>query len=102
MVEQPRSKQFDKVAAAPLSMSGAIARAKSEMREISDLPVESVIRCGRSADGGWEIALELVESPARMGDNDYLAAYQVQIAADGAISGLSRLGRYRREDGGPT
>ena len=100
MVEHPAKRQFDKAGSGPLTMARAIASARSEMAQITDLPLESIIRCERAPDDGWIVAVEVVESAARMGDNDYLAAYELRLGADGGTEGLTRLGRYRREDGG--
>ena len=44
------------------------------------------------------MVVDLVESVARMGENDLLAAYEVTIGVDGELKHFTRLRRYRRED----
>jgi hypothetical protein len=75
-----------------------MTRARREIGEVTDLPVLAVTRCARSGEGGWIVALELLESAARMGDNDLLTCYEVQFDPLGEVSGIARVGRYHRED----
>jgi hypothetical protein len=81
-------------------MTEIMARARTEIGAATDLPVLSVIRTGRSTEGGWTVELELLETAARMGDNDLLTAYEVHFDPFGELSGINRVGRYHREDGG--
>jgi hypothetical protein len=45
------------------------------------------------------VEVEVIESHARMGDNDLLAAYDVRVGEAGEVRGFRRLRRYFREDG---
>ena len=83
---------------AGLSMKGAIGVAKEAVASLTILEFDSVGRCERRAEGGWTVMLDLIESVARMGDNDLLATYEVQIDADGEPVQVSRTRRYHRED----
>ncbi len=76
-----------------------MARARAEIVAATDLPVLSVTRTARSTEGGWTVELELLETAARMGDNDLLAAYEVHFDPFGELSGINRVGRYHREEG---
>ncbi len=82
-----------------MSMGDAISSARREMAAISALPIDSIVRCEQQPDGGWTVVLEMLESAARMGDNDYLSAYEMRFASGGGLTGLTRLARYYREDG---
>lgn len=99
MAESPKIKDFKEAGAAPLGIAGAIQRARDEVVMLTDLKVDAITRVHRSPDGGWIIVLDLVESVARMGDNDLLATYELTLDGNGALMGMSRLARYRREDG---
>lgn len=98
-MEQPSQEQFKQAKSGALSMSLAIQKARSEIASISDLPVDSVVRSERGPDGSWTVVLELIESAARMGENDFLSAYELHLDEAGTLIQLDRLGRYRREDG---
>ncbi|MDG4648424.1 gas vesicle protein [Roseibacterium sp. SDUM158017] len=99
-MEQPMQERFRTREPAQFTIGEMMERAKAEIGAITDLPVLSVIRSGRSTDGGWTVELELLESAARMGDNDLLAAYEIHFDSFGEMSGINRLGRYHREDAG--
>lgn len=81
-----------------LSMMGAIAQAKETVGAMTSLQVDSIARCTKSPEGDWEIAVDVIESVARMGDNDLLATYEVQIDKDGEMVNFNRTRRYHRED----
>ncbi len=83
--------------AAPLSMMRAMEMARSHMAGISPQPIDGIASAER-AGTGWTMVVEVVESPARMGDNDLLAAFQLDIGGDGDLAGFRRLRRYHRED----
>lgn len=99
MADIPSVKDFEEAGITPLGMAGAIQRARDELAVMTDLQVDAVTRAERRPDGGWIINIDLIESIARMGDNDLLITYELQIDETGALIGMSRLARYRREDG---
>jgi hypothetical protein len=98
-MEQPVAERFRNREPAHLTIGEVMARARREIAAVTDLPILSVIRSGRSTEGGWTVELELLESAARMGDNDLLASYEVHFDPFGEVSGINRTGRYHREDG---
>jgi hypothetical protein len=83
---------------APVRLLEAIAIARRTVAMLTELPIDSVAGCERTAGGGWRIVVDAVEAKARMGDDDLLATHEVILAADGELAGFSRLRRYRRED----
>ena len=84
----------------PLSMMDAIRAAKAAVLEMTAMQADSITECQRADDGGWRISVDVIESAARMGDNDLLATYEVQIGADAELLHYARLRRYHREDKG--
>jgi hypothetical protein len=61
--------------------------------------IDGVAACELGDDGFWRVEVEVVESRARMGDNDLLAAYDVRLGEAGEVRGFRRLRRYFREVG---
>lgn len=82
----------------PMSMMGAIKEAKGAILEMTGLPVDTVAQCRKEDGGAWKISVDVIESPARMGDNDLLATYEVVIGPDTELMSFERLRRYHRED----
>jgi hypothetical protein len=99
MAEAPDQKTFAAAGAAPLGLAGAVNRAREELALLTQLQVDAVTRSARRPDGGWTITLDLIESVARMGDNDLLCTYEVSLDPQGGVTDLARIARYRREDG---
>lgn len=89
---------FSEAGIGPLRLSGAIARAREEVARLSHAPVDAVTRSERLEDGGWLIVLDLLESPARLGDNDLLTTYEVALDAAGDPVRMERIARYKREE----
>jgi hypothetical protein len=83
---------------ARLPMMEAVGLAKAAVASMTVLDFDSIGACEKRADGGWTIAVDVIESVARMGDNDLLATYSVQIDAEGDLVNLTRTRRYHRED----
>lgn len=81
-----------------LTILQAIAQAKETISTMTNLPIDSVVHCSRGENLNWGISVDVVESYARMGDNDLLATYEVQIGPGGDMQTFSRLRRYHRED----
>ncbi|MCK0094104.1 gas vesicle protein [Yoonia sp. F2084L] len=81
-----------------LTMLEAIAAAKSAVNSMTGQDIDSIVQCSRSAETVWTVALDVIESLARMGDNDLLATYEVQIDAQANLIQFNRLRRYHRED----
>ena len=98
-MEQPKASDFraDPAPGGP-SMAEAVAQARRAITAMNGCKVDAVSRCVRDEAGDWRVTVEVVESAARMGDNDLLCAYEVVIARSGDVSGFTRIGRYHRED----
>lgn len=85
-------------AAAPaLSLTRAMTEARRAVAVFTELPVDAVAACTPEG-AGWRVEVDVVESRARMGDNDLLATFEVGIAPSGEVTGFRRLGRYLRDD----
>lgn len=80
-----------------LTMLDAIAAAKSAVSAMTGQTIDSVVQCAREEEK-WSVSIDVIESLARMGDNDLLATYQVQIDAQADLISFNRLRRYHRED----
>ncbi|MEL6838796.1 MAG: gas vesicle protein GvpO [Pseudomonadota bacterium] len=80
-----------------LTMFDAIAAAKSAVSAMTGQTIDSVVQCSRQDDDGWSVSVDVIESLARLGDNDLLATYQVDIAANAELVQFNRLRRYHRE-----
>ena len=90
--------QTPQTSPARLSMMEAVGLAKSAVASMTILPFDSVGGCERQTEGGWTVAVDVIESVARMGDNDFLATYVVHLDAMGDLLNLTRTRRYHRED----
>lgn len=92
--------QFDDADDRPpaVSMMEAIAQAKAAVTEMTGSEIDAVASCARGEDLNWKVALDIIESPARMGDNDLLATYEVLIGTGAELLNFARLRRYHRED----
>ena len=77
----------------------AIEAARRAILSTGHDDIDGVAACEVGEDGCWRVEVEVVESHARMGDNDLIAAYDVRIADSGEVRGFRRLRRYYREDG---
>jgi len=86
-------------AAPGLPMMEAISTAREAILAMTGLGADSIAQCQREPDGGWRICVDVIESPARMGDNDLLATYELLIGSDASLQSYARLRRYHREDG---
>jgi len=75
----------------------ATRRAKETALEITGRDVELVSRCERD-DKIWTVVLDIIESKARISDNDVLASYELILDLAGDLQRYMRLRRYRRGD----
>ncbi|MEM8595055.1 MAG: gas vesicle protein GvpO [Pseudomonadota bacterium] len=85
--------------AAPSAMPlpQVIARARDFVALFTDMPVDQVVSC-TPAQEGWQVVIDVVEAPARLGDNDLLATYEIKLSAAGDALSIERMRRYTRED----
>jgi len=83
----------------PVTLIEAIAIARRCTAEMTGLPIDGISASGRHGDGDWRIVVEVIESPARLGDNDLISMHEVLLTEQGELTGFSRVGRYHREEG---
>ncbi|MEO1362909.1 MAG: gas vesicle protein GvpO [Pseudomonadota bacterium] len=98
MKREPKGQFVEEAPAPSMTIMQAIAHARETITAMTGLPIDSVVQCKRGENLNWGIALDVVESPARMGDNDLLATYEVEITAGGDMQSFQRIRRYHRED----
>ena len=96
--EPPATFTTLQAAPAQLTMTAAIRAARDALASMTALGFDSVGRCERRTDGGWTVELDVIESIARLGENDLLATYAVDIDAEGEPLQVRRSRRYHRED----
>lgn len=85
-------------ATASLNMLEAIGHAKIAVASMTNLEIDAIAQCQKREGGSWRIVVDVIESVARMGDNDLLATYEVQISPTADLEAFNRLRRYHRED----
>jgi hypothetical protein len=85
---------------APISLTipEAISKARVAIGAVTAAPVDAIRSCVRDDLGRWRATIEVIESPARMGDNDLMSAYELVMDPDGEMVEFQRVGRYHRED----
>lgn len=81
-----------------LTMLDAIDAAKAAIGAMTGQQIDAIVQCSRADAGDWTVAIDVIESFARMGDNDLLTTYQVQLNAKADLLNFNRLRRYHRED----
>ena len=79
------------------SLVEAMSLARRTVAMFTELAVDAVPECAPD-DDGWRVVVDVVESAARLGDNDLIASYEVRITGSGDISGFQRIARYNRID----
>jgi len=76
--------------------SSAVAAAKAILVELTGHPCESVSSLSRRPDGGWNVALEVVELERIPQTTDILASYVVELDDRGELLSYQRVNRYYR------
>ncbi|MEM6826244.1 MAG: gas vesicle protein GvpO [Pseudomonadota bacterium] len=82
-----------------LGMAEAVDHARAAITTLTSSELDAVSLAEEIDDHSWRVELDVVESAARLGDNDLLCAYEVRIAPNGKLLGFRRLRRYHRESG---
>ena len=98
-MEHPPPDIFASTRSAAFGPAEAIEAARRAMKATGHPEIDGVAACEVGPDGQWRVEVEVIESHARMGDNDLLAAYDVRLGSGGEVTGFRRLRRYHREDG---
>ena len=82
-----------------LGLAEAVGHARTALSSLTSAQLDAVSLAEEIDDHCWRVELEVVESAARIGDNDLLCAYEIRIAPNGSVLGFRRLRRYHRESG---
>lgn len=80
-----------------MDIRGVSKLAKEIIIELTDQPFDSIALCEAKEDG-WRVVVDVIESRARMGDDDVITVYQLDMDVEGALKGYRRLGRRKRFD----
>ena len=99
-MDQPKTASFGtEPGPTALSMLEVIAQARRAFAGLNGSKIDAVAQCAADEDGSWRVVIDVIESPAKLGKNDLLCAYEIRVAPQGRIAGFQRLGRYHREEG---
>ncbi|MEL6620754.1 MAG: gas vesicle protein GvpO [Pseudomonadota bacterium] len=98
MKQEPKGQFVEPSGDPGITILQAITQAKDTIIAMTGLHIDSVAQCRRSENLNWAISVDVIESAARMGDNDLLATYEVEITPTGDMQSFSRTRRYHRED----
>lgn len=71
--------------------------AREMVQDLTGSEVDTLSLCQRNGMD-WVVEAEVVESHARMGDDDLLTAYRLDISAEGELLAFRRVGRHKRTD----
>lgn len=96
-MEHSPASSFEGEKRAP-NLGEAVSIARRSVAGMIDLPIDSVAHVEKQPDGTWRIFIDLIESTARMGDNDLLATFELHIDVTGEMTFCTRQRRYRREE----
>ncbi|MEO1748477.1 MAG: gas vesicle protein GvpO [Pseudomonadota bacterium] len=75
----------------------ATRNAREAIEALLGKPADTVSSC-RKHENGWTVTLEVVETKARIADNDMIASYRVEIDSTGEIANYAREQRYQRSN----
>lgn len=72
-----------------------ISKAKSDLSKLTGLALSSLVTTAKT-DGGWQIAIEMVEKRSIPDGMDLLATYEVKLDEQGNILEFNRKGMRKR------
>lgn len=98
MVEHSNKSQFGESGEVVLTLPDVIGKARMSVSAITSAPLDAVRSCCLGSDDQWIATVEVIESHARLGDNDLLSAYALTIDPSGNLVSFERVGRYYREE----
>lgn len=78
-------------------MLTAAKKAREVVQEISGQDPQNVAACEKRATE-WFVVVELIESKARISDNDVIGVYEIALDDTGEVIRFNRTSRYRRAD----
>jgi hypothetical protein len=73
--------------------------AKDAVNAITGFKADAVTRC-EQRDGGWYAVVDVLESKARVGDNDLISTYELIMDVKAEVTAYKRLRRYYRTERG--
>ena len=79
-----------------LSFADAVRTARELVEEMAGKQPESVSGANRAEDGGWTVAVDVVELSRIPPSTDVLATFEVTIDGDGELVEMARARRYTR------
>ncbi|MFC4053648.1 gas vesicle protein GvpO [Actinomadura syzygii] len=79
-----------------LSATEAASRAVEHVTGMTGRAAECVVGIERRGEGGWRVAVEVVEIRRIPDSADILAIYDTEVDADGELVGYRRARRYPR------
>lgn len=97
LVKEAAAPFEDGRAGRPITLVEAMSLARRSVALFTEMTVDSVAECARDGEG-WRVVVDVIETVARLGDNDVLATYEVLMDAVGEVTRFTRLGRYHRND----
>jgi len=77
------------------ALMGLIDKAKNDISKMIGLEPSSVVKTTK-IDGGWQIAIEMVEKRSIPDGMDLLATYEVKLDEQGNILEFNRKGMRKR------
>jgi hypothetical protein len=83
-----------------LAAKDAMRSGRAHLRELTGKDAEAVVRIEPDEDGGWRVALEVLELKRIPDTSDLLGCYELQLDEDGELVGYRRLRRYTRSEQG--
>ena len=98
MVEHPKRGAFADAPSGGIGMHEALSRAREALALINPAPIDAISACKLADDGSWQVTLDVIESAARLGDNDLLTSYVITMKPTGELVDLQRDARFHRED----
>ncbi|MDQ3878879.1 MAG: gas vesicle protein [Actinomycetota bacterium] len=79
-----------------LAPGEAIASARDVIQELTGKRPEGVSAVNKSDDGGWTVAVDIVELSRVPASTDVLATYEVTLDGEGTLVDMERTRRYTR------
>ncbi|NQT30583.1 MAG: gas vesicle protein [Candidatus Saganbacteria bacterium] len=78
-------------------MGALVKKVREEMHAVTGLPLGSTVEVVKE-DGGWKVAIEMVEKKSLPDGMDILATYVAKVDSDGKILDFKRTGLRKRID----
>ncbi|MCX5424872.1 gas vesicle protein [Streptomyces sp. NBC_00078] len=73
-----------------------LRQARAQLAELTGMSAETVSSFEQTEDGGWTLEVEVLELQRVPDTMSLMASYQVDLDADGQLTGYRRVRRYER------